>query len=61
MYNIDYETQKDILFGVLIESGAMPEKYLDIVCDAFGYNLNTLQRIYYAIYGEEYDFDDNDF
>lgn len=58
---MSYEEQKEILYEYLIESGAMPEKYLDIICGAFGYNLNTLQSIYYAIFGEEFDFDDNDF
>lgn len=41
----------------------MPEKYLDIICNGFGYSLNTLQTVYYAIFGEDFDFDEynNDF
>lgn len=55
------EEQKEILYDYLIESGAMPEKYLETICAAFGYTLKALQAVHYAIFGEEFDFDDNDF
>ena len=53
-----YEEQIEILYNYIVESGMFPENYLDIVCGAFGYSLNTLQKIYYAICGEEFDFDE---